>query len=119
MKLSINKVLLCILAPVVLCGCGTMYTVLTDSEQLKQEACSNQCSLPRVYSGTAFDICGITEGDAGQGGAILFWDLFFSVPVDTVILPYTIFMQGKEGSIANKEICLQEVGPNNQRQSDG
>ena len=115
MKSSI-KVISCIFVSALLYGCGTIYTVSADAENLKQEACSYDCSLPRVYSGVLFDICGITEEDAGQGGAILFWDLFFSIPADTVILPYTIFMQVKEGSIANAEICSQETSPSKQRQ---
>ena len=117
MKLFL-KLLLCIFVSVVLHGCGTIYTVSTDSDKLKKEACNNDCSIPRVYSGTAFDICGISEEGGSQGEAILFWDLLFSIPADTIILPYTFFMQIKEGSIANTEMCLKIESPNNQSQQD-
>jgi uncharacterized protein YceK len=99
-------------------GCSTIYTVSTEPEILKQEACSNECSIPRVYSGTAFGICGITQKNSGQGGAIMFWDLLLSVPADTVILPFTAFMQVKEGSISNEKICSQTITPNKSRDGD-
>lgn len=96
-------------------GCSTIYTVSTEPEILKQEACSNECSIPRVYSGTAFAVCGMTQKNSGQGGAIMFWDLFLSAPADTVILPFTAFMQIKDGSISNRKICSQTILPNKAR----
>ena len=99
-------------------GCSTIYTVSTEPEKLKEEACSNECSIPRVYSGTAFAVCGMTKKKSGQGGAIMFWDLFLSAPTDTVILPFTAFMQIKEGSISNRKICSQTIISNKERHGD-
>jgi len=89
-------------------GCATVYT-LTSSEDL---ACTEECLIPSVYSGTAFDLCGVMAGDGGQGAAIMFWDLFFSVPADTLVLPYTVFKQIEDGSISNGESCPEDISPN-------
>lgn len=89
-------------------GCSTIYTVSSDRtapEELKQDVCRNECSIPRVYSGVALDFCMILKGDGGQGSAIMFWDIFFSLPADTLILPYTAYLQITKGSISSDTIC--------------
>jgi uncharacterized protein YceK len=109
------KSILSFIVLIVINGCSTIYTVSTEPEILKREACINECSIPRVYSGSSFAICGINEKNSGQGGAIMFWDLLLSVPADTVILPFTAFMQVKEGSISNGKICSQTITSNKPR----
>jgi uncharacterized protein YceK len=88
-----------------------MYTVSTDAsdpEAMKKDACNNNCTMPRMYSGTAMDICGFTSENSGQGGAIMFWDMFFSIVADTVVLPYTTVMQVKHGNISSTKKCSSE-----------
>ncbi len=114
MKASIRFMLIILMLAEV-SGCATAYTVSADSDTLKQEACREECTIPRVYSGTAMDLCVVTQDDTGQGGAIMFWDMLFSIPADTLILPYTAFMQVKDGSISNPQICSEESSPNTQR----
>ena len=92
-------------------GClATIYSVSTDNsdpEKLKAEACQANCTMPRVYSGTAMDFCGFVDEDSGQGGGIMFWDMPFSFVTDTIVLPYTIVKQMQKGNISSKEKCKE------------
>ena len=57
-------------------------------------------AIPRVYSGVASDFGWLRNDDApDRGFAIL--DIPFSFVVDTVVLPYTIFMQAKYGNLCD------------------
>ncbi|NOT19800.1 MAG: YceK/YidQ family lipoprotein [Sideroxydans sp.] len=90
-----NKYLLITLV-FVLTGCGTLITQTHESE------CPADTCFPtlRMYSGTYLDACAVVKDvpRGGQIGAMLFWDLPFSLAVDTVILPYTTFRQIRDGS---------------------
>jgi uncharacterized protein YceK len=87
-------------------GCATIYTLTADTESFHKEVCANNCStVPRIYSGTIMDLCGVFTPDGGQGSAIMFYDLFLSLPLDTVVLPYTIYGQITEGSLSKKSEC--------------
>jgi len=111
LKMSQNSLLVGLFA--IACqlqGCGTFVTNTLDPAVLLQEdECARDfcTSLPRIYSGTVIDICGVIF-EGGQGSAIMFWDLPLSFVADTVILPYTAYKQIMEGNSLTKEICLAE-----------
>jgi uncharacterized protein YceK len=83
-----------------LSGCGSIYTLTADPSEF--EASEEDCwFIPRVYSGAVFDFHGMFIPDGGQGAAIMFWDFFLSLPVDTIALPYTVYGQIRYGSLSN------------------
>lgn len=86
-------------------GCATYVTNTFDPAELLTTPCGDSCEfMPRVYSGTFMDICGVLF-DRGQGSSIALWDLPLSFIADTVILPYTAYKQITEGNISTKETC--------------
>ena len=83
-----------------LSSCMTLASFTDEVEEdfNKPDKCPEDCTIHRVYSGTSVDICLLRSGsEAGQGGAIAFWDLPFSLVADTVVLPYTIYKQATVG----------------------
>lgn len=90
-----------------LSGCGTVTTLsLTDREiQKEMVRIKSDCeSIPRVYSGVAYDFCFMASHRASGGRPIRFiWtspgDIPFSAVLDSVVLPYTVFAQAKNGNI--------------------
>ncbi|ROR97873.1 uncharacterized protein DUF1375 [Sinobacterium caligoides] len=94
-------------------GCATGYTLTGDPEEIHRTSCASGCAtIPRIYSGTAVDLCGIFPGDGGQGSAIMFYDIFFSLPADTIALPYTIYGQFTKGSLSVSDECESNQTPN-------
>jgi uncharacterized protein YceK len=100
-------VLVCVLS-LTLVGCGTTNTVFRDdsvaSSELKKKR--SYCgSIPRIYSGVAYDFCVLNGPPAAQAVAavgfvpLIFFDFVASGVLDTVVLPYTVYRQGKDGSI--------------------
>ncbi|MGE1155883.1 YceK/YidQ family lipoprotein [Pseudomonas kitaguniensis] len=93
-----------LLASLAVSGCGTTNTVLRDdmaaTHLLRQQKTYCQ-SVPRVYSGVAFDFCvlnaPLTSADFLLPVVLL--DIAASGIVDTVLLPYTIYRQNQDGSI--------------------
>ena len=90
----------------VLSGCGTV-TTLTNSDaeiasNLKKKN-SSCVSVPRVYSGVAYNMCKLNS----NGSSIYFAplvgvylvDSVLSAATDTVALPYTIYAQSQQGSV--------------------
>ncbi len=79
-------------------SCGTIITRYVGPNWTPPEP-----ALPRVYSGTVFDFRCFLHPEMhdthGIGGFCLL-DVPFSVVVDTVILPLTIYEQVKYGSYA-------------------
>jgi uncharacterized protein YceK len=97
----------CVLS-LTLAGCGTINTVFRDdsiaSQNLKKQ--QTYCeSIPRIYSGVAYDFCVLHGPPATQGVLatgfvpLLFFDFLASGVFDTVVLPYTIYRQHKDGGI--------------------
>jgi uncharacterized protein YceK len=98
-------------ASLLLVGCGTINTVFRDdavtSSNLKSYR--SYCeSVPRVYSGVAYDFCVLNgvpgnqsdvASDVNSVPLIFFYDFLASGVFDTVLLPYTIYRQGHDGSI--------------------
>ncbi|MFR0691518.1 YceK/YidQ family lipoprotein [Enterobacterales bacterium AE_CKDN230030158-1A_HGKHYDSX7] len=107
-----------LLAAALLAGCGSVRTVDSDAQaSVKELKLGNTyCTeIPRIYSGVAYNFCAL-HGDPGgsyqhsagltppppdspQG---LYWPLFdgvLSAATDTLMLPYTVYRQQRDGSI--------------------
>lgn len=86
-------------------GCGTILTTTFDEKRIaiNNDGTRNACStIPRVYSGVAYNICKMRDGYTMRN----FYELPFHVVdtvlsggTDTVMLPYTLFTQSTQGSI--------------------
>ncbi|WP_043315832.1 YceK/YidQ family lipoprotein [Microbulbifer sp. HZ11] len=100
------KRILCTLSLALLSGCGTVTTLTSsDSEiarNLKQKN-SGCVSVPRVYSGVAYNMCKLNSNGSSIYFAplvgIYLVDSVFSAATDTVALPYTIYAQSQQGSV--------------------
>ncbi|AZZ90310.1 MULTISPECIES: YceK/YidQ family lipoprotein [unclassified Hahella] len=94
-------------------GCGTVNTVMRGDDVAARNLneIGTHCeSIPRVYSGVAYDLCRLhgapapihtwqaTDGEAHM----LVVDLVVSGVLDTLSLPYTIFKQSEQGNIRIK-----------------
>lgn len=93
-----------------LTGCDTISTVTKDDDYIKYSLKSyrtNCYSIPRIYSGVGYDVCkanSSTTDFSKQLAEMFYWaDTLPSAIVDTVILPYSIYKQNKDGSIAIDE----------------
>jgi len=92
-----------------LTGCGTMITVAAGDKQVRSDLrkANTYCeSIPRVYSGIAYDFCILNAGNAVastgvaiNGAPLALLDFGFSGVLDTVVLPYTIPKQISDGEI--------------------
>ena len=87
-----------------LTGCGTAVTVLQDdadaAQGLRRQKTYCQ-SIPRVYSGLAYDFCVLNAppDPTGMLVPLVLLDLALSGALDTAVLPYTIYRQGVDGNI--------------------
>jgi len=87
-----------------LVGCGTVTTVLQEDADaargLRRQKTYCQ-SIPRVYSGLAYDFCVLNAPPDPTGILVPFvlLDLALSGVLDTVVLPYTIYQQSMEGNV--------------------
>ena len=92
-----------------LSGCGTAVTVLQDDAETAKDLRQRQTycqSIPRAYSGLAYDFCILNSPPSHTAGAaqlgfmpLIFFDLVASGVLDTIILPYTIYRQSEDGSL--------------------
>jgi len=89
-------------------GCGTINTVAREDSVTRRnlEEINSYCeSIPRVYSGAAYDFCTLYGPPApgyGNGSSRVgevFTDFVFSGLLDTLALPYTIYRQSSDGNI--------------------
>ena len=87
MKKKLIRVFLLVLTGAGITGCATILSLSTAYEQTK---CGSDCNVPRIYSGTAVDICGLTADNLGVFAII---DLPLSLVADTLVLPYTYYAQ--------------------------
>ncbi|AZE87211.1 YceK/YidQ family lipoprotein [Pseudomonas orientalis] len=89
-------------------GCGTVTTVLREDavtvRALKADKTYCQ-SVPRIYSGVAYDLC-VLHAPPNSGGGLAvnsvpwtFIDVPLSGVMDTLLLPYTLYRQSADGSI--------------------
>ena len=115
--LKINTLLTGCIA-LALSGCGTISSVsrsdhtIISKLQRQQTYCE---SVPRVYSGTAYDFCMLHSKPRYNGARypdddaprqysnnhapFHLWDMPWPLVLDTIILPYTIYIQNIEGSL--------------------
>lgn len=114
--MRITSKVLWLAASLVLAGCGTINTVFRPdavaSQNLKDSRshCEN---VPRIYSGVIYGFCTLNGEPAADkslndkslidhgGGALPIFaaELVASGVLDTLVLPYTIYRQNKDGSI--------------------
>ena len=88
----------------VLSGCGTAITVLQDDAEAAQDLRRQKTycqSIPRVYSGLAYDFCVLNAPPDPTGVLVplILLDLALSGALDTAALPYTIYRQSVDGNI--------------------
>ena len=89
-------------------GCGTVTTVLRGDgvtvRELKEKKTYCQ-TVPRVYSGVAYDLCVLHAPPSSAAGLALdgipwaFIDVPVSAVLDTLALPYTLYRQNADGSL--------------------
>lgn len=87
-----------------LSGCGTVSTVLQDDADAARglRRHKSYCqSLPRIYSGLAYDFCILNAPPDPTGilAPLILLDLSVSGILDTVSLPYTICRQISVGNL--------------------
>ncbi|WP_248732237.1 YceK/YidQ family lipoprotein [Pseudomonas sp. MWU13-2517] len=85
-------------------GCGTLNTVLREDVAATRELRKQKtycASIPRVYSGVAFDFCLLHAAPDPTGVLIpvVLADIAVSGAFDTVVLPYTLYRQVEYGNI--------------------
>jgi len=91
-------------AVAVLSGCGTVKTMndeqgAADNLARWQSKCS---SIPRVYSGVAYQFCNLNSPPrSGPHWATtpILLDMAVSGVADTIVLPYTGYQQYQQGNI--------------------
>ena len=87
-----------------LSGCGTVSTVLQNDEDAARSLRKQKTycqSIPRIYSGLAYDFCVLNAPPDPTGVLVplVLLDLALSGALDTVALPYTVYRQGIDGNI--------------------
>lgn len=89
-----------------LCACGTVTTFSKSDQQISSQLSQqgSYCeSVPRVYSGVAYDLCKLNSKPKGTAVDVLvgfyLFDGVLSAVADTLVLPYTIVQQSEKGSI--------------------
>lgn len=88
----------------VLAGCGSALTVLQDDADAARDLRKQKTycqSIPRIYSGLAFDFCVLNAPPDPSGFLVPFvlLDLPLSGVVDTISLPYTVYRQVTDGNL--------------------
>ncbi len=100
----------------VLSGCGTINTVFRPdavASQSLKDSRSHCENVPRVYSGVIYGFCTLNgepqpekglngshlSNSAGNAFPIIAIEAVASGVMDTLVLPYTIYRQNKDGSI--------------------
>ncbi|CAI8824520.1 MULTISPECIES: YceK/YidQ family lipoprotein [Pseudomonas] len=89
----------------VLSGCGSATSVLQMDADVARDLRKQKTycqSIPRIYSGLAFDFCVLNAPPDPTGVLLPFvlLDLPLSGVLDTVVLPYTIYQQVVDGNIS-------------------
>jgi uncharacterized protein YceK len=88
-----------------LSGCGTALTVLQDDENAARSLRKQKTycqSIPRVYSGLAYDFCVLNAPPDPTGILVPFvlLDVTLSGVFDTAFLPYTLYRQMADGNLS-------------------
>lgn len=105
------KTLLRLIPLLFLASCASLYTLSdeADKEFSKPDFCAEDCTVHRVYAGTALDLCLLRTEDSGQAGAIAFYDLPFSFVVDSLVLPYSLYKQLTVGGSISQPIAAKSA----------
>jgi len=93
-----------------LTACATIKTLppTTTHVKIEHEGKKSYCqSIPRIYSGFAFNLCKLNGepsrqenlGSSFNNVPFFIIDGTFSLVADTVALPYTLYTQNQHGSI--------------------
>lgn len=103
--LSMKKILMLGVISVVLSGCGSVSTVLQGDADAARDLRKKKTycqSIPRIYSGLAFDFCTLNAppDPTGMLAPFVLLDLPLSAVFDTVSLPYTIYRQIEDGNLS-------------------
>ncbi|HEY8568991.1 YceK/YidQ family lipoprotein [Microbulbifer sp.] len=104
--MKIFSILICAIGLMILSGCGTVTTLTNTDRQiasnLKRQN-SSCVSIPRVYSGVAYNMCKLNSNGSSIYFAPLIGvyvvDSIFSAATDTVALPYTVYAQSQKGNL--------------------
>lgn len=85
-------------------GCGTVSTVLRDEAEAAHGLRKHKTycqSIPRIYSGLAYDFCILNAPPDSTGilAPAILLDMTVSGVLDTFALPYTVYRQSADGSI--------------------
>lgn len=90
-------------------GCGTINTTFRDDVVASNKLArwhSHCDSVSRIYSGTVFNYCTLdaeprlsTGFDGHPAPALIVLDMGLSAVADTLVLPYTLYLQNKHGDI--------------------
>ncbi|WP_431699839.1 YceK/YidQ family lipoprotein [Pseudomonas sp. BR20] len=106
MKYKIAFVLIAALAA---SGCGTVNTTFRDDAVASNKLArwKSHCeSVPRIYSGAVFDYCTLdaaprhtTGYDGYPSASLILLDMGLSGIADTLLLPYSVYLQSKHGDI--------------------
>lgn len=102
--MTIKTAVMFVACSLALSGCGTAVTVLQNDEDaargLRKQKTYCQ-SIPRIYSGLAYDFCVLNAPPDPTGVLVplVLLDLALSGALDTVFLPYTVYRQGMDGNI--------------------
>jgi uncharacterized protein YceK len=92
-------------------GCGSIQTLnpAYDHVEIAHQGKKSYCkAIPRVFSGTAFNVCKLygepsyepNLGSTVNGIPLFIIDTPLSLGLDTLVLPYTAIRQHKDGSIS-------------------
>lgn len=87
-----------------LTGCGSVMTVLQDDADVARDMRKQKTycpSIPRIYSGLAYDFCVLNAPPDPSGFLVpmALLDLPLSGAFDTVALPYTVYRQVTDGNL--------------------
>jgi uncharacterized protein YceK len=92
------------LLAIALSGCGTIVTLVNEQGAADELASwhSNCQSLPRAYSGLAYEFCtlnGPERHSQPTAASAAAFDLALSGIADTIVIPYTAYQQYQYGNI--------------------
>lgn len=99
-----------LLLAMLISGCATVQTVdaQLNNVSIRSEGSKSHCEkLPRVYSGLGYHFCmfygepnnNVDADDSKFWIQLHLLDAVLSAAADTVVLPYTIYLQNEKGSM--------------------
>ena len=91
----------------ILSSCGTFSTVTKSNSEISQnlKRHDSKCSsIPRIYSGVAYDFCRFHAKPKEYASNIIVMGYVFDIALlspimDTVLLPVTVYQQVKNGNV--------------------